>query len=696
MSKPFHSRIFRIYLEYAREELKWSERQVSDFLDSIPISVDRLNDDATWLDLEFCDRFFDRIVEVTGIKNIAYEAGLFVHKKTFSPIVHQLLTSLLSVESVYKASAKYAVHFSKAAKVKALETKNGSATIESIPEDGIPERQYMCENRMGIYAGVPKMFGLAPGLIEHPECVHRGNRRCLYQVRWTPQRQVVIETTAIVATIIFSLLGWLFMDWRVGTSTFVIGAALLSVLYYRKRYQSQKQDLLNQNESLSQALSEIEHKNNQLAVVGKISGLTHQQVKPDALAKTVVENVCSLLGYDRSILLIADFHRHVLGIKAFHGFDARMSELLSQTEFNLDSDNTSGFFVRVVNTKQPLLLSSVEEKLDHLSPRSRRFAKTLGSQSFVAVPLLDIHKNAVGVLAVDYVDSRKKLTVSDQDLLMTLADHLAIALHNTKILDQLEENLQTARQFSMQQQVLRESFQKFVPTEVANSLMTVADDQDDYQRQLQLVRKKSVAVIFCDIFNFSGIADKLEPEFVVDFLNTCFRQFEPCISRNHGYIEKFVGDGFIAVFDTVEASLKASHAACELIGQLPSVNVQLHEKKYPSVELGIGINSGNVILGNVGSSNRLNFTVIGDTVNVASRLENHTRALGPNTICTSASVKNQTPADLFIWKDLGHLQLKGIGEGVHAFQLVSNAKDLNNPSFQASTTSDMFKSESSK
>jgi len=146
----------------------------------------------------------------------------------------------------------------------------------------------------------------------------------------------------------------------------------------------------------------------------------------------------------------------------------------------------------------------------------------------------------------------------------------------------------------------------------------------------------------------------------------------------------------------VEASLKASHAACELIGQLPSVNVQLHEKKYPSVELGIGINSGNVILGNVGSSNRLNFTVIGDTVNVASRLENHTRALGPNTICTSASVKNQTPADLFIWKDLGHLQLKGIGEGVHAFQLVSNAKDLNNPSFQASTTSDMFKSESSK
>ena len=674
--KSFHARIFRLYIGYLQDKLFWDDKRVNDLLARLDTSSERLSSDSTWYNLDFADRFYNLMMEETGDPKIAFHAGVYIKKNAFSAIIYYLMRGLVSVGRLYQLVSKFTPYFTKAATMNVIEIHEDSAVIESVPNEGYQERAYMCENRRGILTGLPQVFDLPLATIEETECLHEGGRKCLYSLKWKERSHRRWILAVATVTVLTALATWNFLN-SVLAALSTLCCLLISVAAaVIKQIQFQKKELFLQNQVMETALKDIERKNQEMELVGRISRLTHSLMSPEELAQTLVRSVCQLLRYDRAILLITDMNRQVLEVSAHHGFSDEMKELLEQTEFNIRPDNTTGFFVKVVNTKSPVLIADMEKHIQHLSPRSQMFAKTLGAKSFVAVPLKDPAQNILGVLAVDYIDIAKRMSVTDQDLLMTLADHLAISLHNANMLNQLEENLEISRRYSRDQQHLRETFQRFLPKDLASELLNSPSD-DFLQRLLSRVKKKPAAVLFCDIFKFSEIAEKLESEDVIDLLNTIFTDLEPFISAHHGFIDKFTGDGFIAVFEDRECCLKACSAAGMMVKSIATINQKLYDKNYPKIEMGIGINYGNVILGNVGSADRLNFTVIGDTVNLAQRLESHTRQLGPNTICVSAAVKHQCEAnmplntknDLFDWTDLGGILVKGHSDPIRAFSL---------------------------
>lgn len=670
--KPIHARVFRIYLDFLRIKKNWSEDRIVEFLSRLDTSIERLADDGTWYSLEFADRFYESIVRETGDSRIAYDAGLFVHREAFSPVINQMIRTLVRVSLVYKFVSRFAAHFSKAAEFSVVSSGSNTVELQVVPNPGFRERPYVCENRRGLLAGVPMVFGLPPAEINETECVHRGDSRCFYGIKWQQSRSFIPLLTVAILSVAAVFLLSIFMD----RATAVVAVSIFSLLSLGGlvSYQSRKQsrELSRQNEFLDQSLREIERKNKQLELVGEISRMTQSLMSPKSLGETLVQNICRLLEYDRALLLLVDSPHGLLKVEAFYGFTKKLQDLLVQTEFRIDADNNSGFFVKVVNSKKPVLIQDVEKVIGQLSVRSQTFAKILGAKSFVAVPLLDQSQSVIGVLAVDYTQEKRQLSIADQDLLMTLAGHLAISIHNAKTLHQIEENLNVTRSYSEHQKILRETFQKFVPTDLAQELLS-SEGGDLFSRLLKRVKKRPVSILVADMVGFSTKAEGMQAEDVIDLVNTVFAKVAPIISRNHGFVDKFTGDGFIAVFEEPESCLKACNAATEILKTMTDVNAELLEKNYPTMSLGMGINYGQVILGNIGSVDRLNFTVMGEAVNLASRLESYTRGLSENSICVSSVVYHKVK-DSFQWKDLGLIQLKGYREQIHAFELLATTE----------------------
>ncbi len=670
IERPFHSRIFRFYISYLEKRLGWTPLRIDHFLSELSMTRARLEDESSWFSVEFADLFYEKLSQQTGDPQLAYKAGRYVSEISANPMIHKLISGLMDVSFVYKLLTRFSGHFTKAAKFNIVSVSANAAEVESIPLHSFKERPYMCENRRGMLEGIPEVFGLSPAELTETECLHQGGKKCLYQLRWqskSSHKDLLLAGASYVVA--FGIGFAIDLSWAFFLSS---SAMLLSVaLWSKKRFDEQKKELLTQNEALDHTLKEIERRNQQLQLIGQVSQLTNSLMPPEVLSKTITRQVCELLGYDRCILLLTDFEKNLLKVSAHFGFDAQVETLISQTEFNLSSGNSAGFFVKVVNTKAPLLISDIEQNIQVLSARSQKFAKMLGTKSFVAVPLMDEAEQVLGVLSVDNIQPEKQITISDQDLLMTLAQHLGIALHNSKLVKQLEDNLEISQNLSRDEKILREVFQKFVPQDLSLDLASAAKLGQSGKR-LSQVRKKTVGLMFLDVGNFSALAEGLEAEEAVELLNIAFSVFEPIVHRQSGYVDKFLGDGFLAVFESGEALERACLAAVESIRAMEDINNALKSKGYPGITIGIGINYGPVILGNIGSEHRLNFTAIGEPVNLASRLQEYTRRLGPNTICVSQAVVERLKANLFSLRNVGSVTLKGYVDPVPVFELLES------------------------
>jgi adenylate cyclase len=153
----------------------------------------------------------------------------------------------------------------------------------------------------------------------------------------------------------------------------------------------------------------------------------------------------------------------------------------------------------------------------------------------------------------------------------------------------------------------------------------------------ELLRKKvtlggeqrEVTVLFSDLRNFTRISEALSPEEMLAILNHYFTRMSGIVEKHGGVVDKYVGDGLMALFGAPVASAddadRALRAALEMTTALDELNQQWHRRGLPTVGVGIGINTGIVVAGNMGSEKRLNYTVIGDGVNLAWRLEELTK-----------------------------------------------------------------------
>ena len=172
---------------------------------------------------------------------------------------------------------------------------------------------------------------------------------------------------------------------------------------------------------------------------------------------------------------------------------------------------------------------------------------------------------------------------------------------------------------------------------------------------------RDVSVLFVDIRGFTTISEKLPPADVVNWLNQYFEQMSACIIKEKGLVNKFIGDAILAVFGApiplTNHAESAVNAAIEMRKLAKELSQEFIKKGLPELKIGIGIHSGNVLAGNIGSLTRLEYTVIGDTVNIASRLESQCKEVGKDLLITE-NTKLMLDSQFNI-ESIGRIQVRG-------------------------------------
>lgn len=187
------------------------------------------------------------------------------------------------------------------------------------------------------------------------------------------------------------------------------------------------------------------------------------------------------------------------------------------------------------------------------------------------------------------------------------------------------ENAILFNRISGMEKQIRTVFSKFVPPEIINDLL----DSPEGETEMKVGEKRTVAILFSDIRSFTVISENNSAEKIVSFLNTYFQQMVSEIKEQGGIIDKFIGDAILAIFGAPvsyeDNAARAVRAAAGMIERLPEIAVEGLNLPQGGFNIGVGIHEGSVIVGNIGSQDKFDYTVIGDNVNLASRLEGITK-----------------------------------------------------------------------
>ena len=223
---------------------------------------------------------------------------------------------------------------------------------------------------------------------------------------------------------------------------------------------------------------------------------------------------------------------------------------------------------------------------------------------------------------------------------------------------------------------LKDSFGRFINKEIAELAM---------KGELALGGEtKETTIFFSDIRSFTAISEKLEPNEVVEFLNEYMTQMVECVNDTHGVVDKFIGDAVMAVWGAPtsagnprEDALNCIRAALRMRAALIIFNQGRGGDKKPIIRIGCGINSGPVVAGQIGSKKRMEYTVIGDAVNLASRTEALNKPLGTDILITENTYR--LVKDKVLVEEMPSVKVKGKSAPLRMFAVINMPEETGIP-----------------
>jgi len=210
----------------------------------------------------------------------------------------------------------------------------------------------------------------------------------------------------------------------------------------------------------------------------------------------------------------------------------------------------------------------------------------------------------------------------------------------------------------------KEAYYRFVPKQFLDFLGKTSIEEVTLGDQVQ----QEMSVLFTDIRSFTTISEQMTPKENFDFLNQYLGKMEPVISRNHGFVDKYIGDSIMALFPgKVEDAIDA---AIEMRAALTEFNNELSMAGKQTIDSGIGLHTGNLMLGIVGGYGRMDGTVVSDAVNLASRIEGLTKIYGSSIIISQDTLIKLEDPNRYLYRFIDVVKVKGKNEAVYIFEIL--------------------------
>ncbi len=214
-------------------------------------------------------------------------------------------------------------------------------------------------------------------------------------------------------------------------------------------------------------------------------------------------------------------------------------------------------------------------------------------------------------------------------------------------------------------------FGHYIPPELVDEM---SESPDEYSLEGE---NREMTVLFSDVRGFTTISEGMDPKQLTQLMNALLTPMTRVIHKNRGTIDKYMGDAIMSFWGAPitdsEHARHALYAAMEMMDELVIMQEDFKQRGWPTVKIGIGLNTGNMNVGNMGSEFRMAYTVLGDAVNLGSRLEGLTKNYGVDII-VSESTKNAIPE--FVFRELDLVRVKGKNEPVAIFEPVGHKNDL--------------------
>ncbi len=359
---------------------------------------------------------------------------------------------------------------------------------------------------------------------------------------------------------------------------------------------------------------------------------------PSRLA-SVLDTALRVTGADRGFVLLREKNTDKFRVHIARKMGTELKE----------GSPSMGIAGKVIKTGEPVLMRNRNQD-SHFGGRESIVAQQI--QSAMGVPMT-VNNRILGAIYVDTQNIFKSFTEEDLELFATMAAQMALAVENANLTERM-----------LASERIRTNLGRFLSPAIVEQVM-------HQKQELELGgHKQVVSTLFCDIRGFTPMAEQLPPDELIALLNQHFTVMVNIVFENQGTLDKFIGDEIMAVYGSPIQGKDDALRAVKTAVMMQRANTELNEERRragkPAFNVGIGIATGEVVAGYVGSPKRMEFTVVGDRVNTARRLCGMAEP-GQVIICG----KTYTQTEKFIEaRRLGTVSLKGKTCPERAYEVV--------------------------
>lgn len=395
-------------------------------------------------------------------------------------------------------------------------------------------------------------------------------------------------------------------------------------------------------ESLSM---EIANNYQEINLMFENNALFAELLDVDELIGVTMKQTMKVAGSEKAVLMFLDKGKENLIIQQVEGVE-------SDQILDIGIQIQGSVFEEIFETGNYIIVEDISAAEDVQEKCKGKFAlDQFATESWMIVPL-KIKEEIIGILSVGDRVEGGSFTSIQAKMLTALAVQSAASVEKARLYKNIEKETK-----------IRSTLQRYLSP-------TIVDDLVKHNRELKLGGERlECSILFTDICSFTTISEQRSPEDVVMMLNEYFSAMAEIIFRHQGTLDKFIGDAIMAVFGAplVSFDCHMNSVACgvAMLEKLREIQEKWRSEGKEFFQMRVGINTGPVVAGNIGSSERMDYTVIGDTVNLASRLESNAQ---PGTILISGytyeKVKDFVNAD-----GLDPIKVKGKAEPIQIYRV---------------------------
>lgn len=595
---------------------------------------------SNWISVAFYDEFIEQFKNYGPVEELQKKAGYRNLSKEVLGVNHFLLKHFLTVNEAFRAFGSHLAKFNKTRTSQVVESGYNFCRIRlGLLDKNLKPRDPSTQlNWSAIFdAHVLTMTG-RHGEVEQVKSIFQGDEYCEYLIRWktSPVNLRLIASLVIVVTAMFGIYqfsrSYLSTLESIGfVSIFVLTSTVAALFKGRRdvlrRYYAVTESLNSFQRDADERYRELQNSKAVLEkgyqegkVLEKISREIQKNDDLMSILQSAMSAICEQFDFARAFIMLADSDRRTLRTVAVRGAGETAPMLWN---FKVDVSiqrETPVVLSSVFHSGQSILIANIEDHLFHLNEDSQKLIQSLQTQSFAMVALPS-EGGSWGVVVADKGPNADIITRRDLVALQRISQAIGLALDKKAKIDSEVR--------------IRRIFQKYVPSSVVEDTLGESEPQLGGE-------DREVICLFIDIRNFTFLSQHVPSQLLVEMLNQIFDLLQKSIRTTGGVIDKFLGDGALVTWGASPGSPldseKALQSAFDFLVALEIWNCSARPEGIPLIEVGIGVHRGVAIAGNIGSQDRMEYTVIGPTVNLASRLEQLTKMFGCELIISSSVV----------------------------------------------------------